>query len=78
MVQRTPQELEQINRLAEDLRVVINRAQVHPQIAVDALASAFGNVLIQVSESEERLAEYLEEMRDNALREWRKRKGTGS
>jgi hypothetical protein len=50
MVQRTPQELEQINRLAEDLRVVINRAQVHPQIAVDALASAFGNVLIQVSE----------------------------
>jgi hypothetical protein len=30
------------------------------------------------SESEERLAQYLEEMRDNALREWRKRKGTGS
>ena len=78
MNERTPEQVEKAKRLAGEFRDAINRANVGPPVAIDALANTLGNALVQVSGSEEQLAQVLNNMRDVAVQAWRRRQQPGS
>jgi hypothetical protein len=68
----TPREFEQIHWLYHELRDAINRAGVSRQMALDALEYTLEELLSYVCDSEEKLKQYFEIMRDRATRTWRR------
>ena len=78
MNERTPEQVEKAKKLSGEFVDAINRASVGPRVAIDALANTLGNILVQVSGSEEQLGQVLNNMRDVAVQAWRQRQQPGS
>jgi hypothetical protein len=78
MNERTPEQVEKAKYLSRDIRDAIERANVGPRLAIQVLVNMLGNLLIQVSGSEEELARVLNNIRDAAVQTWRRRQQPGS
>ena len=72
MSAETPRELEQIHWLFHEFRDAINRGGVSRQTALDALEYTLEDLLSDVCDSEEKVKQYFEIMRDRATRTWRR------
>ena len=73
-----PKELEQIHWLYYEFIDAINRGQVSRQTALDALEYALEDLLSEVCDSEERVGQYFDILRNRALGTWRRQNKHGN
>jgi hypothetical protein len=73
-----PKELEQIHWLFYEFIDAINRGQVTRQTALDALEYTLEDLLSEVCDSEERVGQYFDILRDRALGTWRRQNKHGN
>ena len=73
-----PKELEQIHWLYYEFIDAINRGQVTRQTALDALEYTLEDLLSEVCDSEERVGQYFDILRDRALGTWRRQNKHGN
>lgn len=74
MTADTPREFERIHWLFHEFRDAINRGGVGRRTALDAVEYTLEDLLVDMYDSEEKLKEYFETLRDRAIQTWRRQR----